>query len=152
MALRHKTDVGFAEFEEYIERPENADRLLELINGEIFEKVPTEEHGEIVLNVAVALKPFVREHRLGKVATEALHRLPEDDENAVLLDLSFRNGEWLQNVHRGAVPSMPDLAVEVHSPSQSDSFMEGKATYYLSRGTRMVWLIFPSRPLQRMIR
>lgn len=32
--------VTEAEFEAFIQRPENADRLFELINGEIVEKVP----------------------------------------------------------------------------------------------------------------
>jgi hypothetical protein len=37
------------EFEAFIQRPENADRLFELIDGEIVEKVPTEEHGVLAL-------------------------------------------------------------------------------------------------------
>ncbi len=37
------------EFEELLKLPENAGRLLELIDGEIVEKMPTEEHGSIAL-------------------------------------------------------------------------------------------------------
>ena len=108
MVLRHKTGVDFAEFEAYTQRPENADRLLELINGEIVEKVPTEEHGEIVLNIAEALRPFVRGNRLGRVSTEALYRPEADDQNAVLPDISFRSGQSLESVRQGAVPGVPD--------------------------------------------
>ena len=32
------------EFEQIIAQPENSERLLELVNGEIVEKMPTEEH------------------------------------------------------------------------------------------------------------
>jgi Uma2 family endonuclease len=39
------------EFEVFIARPENADRLFELINGEIVEKLPTREHGIIAGNI-----------------------------------------------------------------------------------------------------
>jgi Uma2 family endonuclease len=145
MVLHHKTGVGYTEFEAYAQQPRNAERLLELINGEIVEKVPTEEHGEVVLNVAGALRPFVRAHKFGKVSTEALHRIPGDDKNAVLPDVSFRSGQNLPSVRQGAVSTMPDLAVEVQSPSQSDAFMAEKAAYYLANGTRMVWLVFPGK-------
>jgi len=33
----------FDEFEAYMSQPQNTDRLFELINGEIVEKVPTQE-------------------------------------------------------------------------------------------------------------
>ena len=40
---------------------------------------------------------------------------------------------------------MPDLAIEIQSPSQSDAFMARKASYYLAHGSKLVWLVFPSR-------
>lgn len=78
MVSHHRTGVTYDEFEDYIQRPENADRLLELINGEIFEKVPTEEHGIIVGNVLAPMKLFARRNKLGRVTTETLYRLPDD--------------------------------------------------------------------------
>jgi Uma2 family endonuclease len=42
---------------------------------------------------------------------------------------------------------MPDLAVEVQSPGQSDRFMSDKAAFYLENGSKMVWLIYPDRQL-----
>lgn len=132
-------------FMEYIQQPENADRLLELIDGEIIEKVPTEEHGIIVGNILSPLRAFAKQHKLGRVTTEGLHKLPDDDQNAVLPDVSFRRNLSSPPVRRGAVPAMPDLAVEIQSPSQSEAFMVEKANYYLANGTRMVWLVFPTK-------
>jgi Uma2 family endonuclease len=40
---------------------------------------------------------------------------------------------------------MPDLAVEVKSPSDSVRQLREKAEYYLQHGTRLVWLIFPAQ-------
>jgi len=141
-----RTDyMTMAQFEEFIERPENADRLLELINGEIVEKAPTEEHGLIVGNIYAPLRVFVKPRKLGRVTIEGLHRLPDDDLNAVLPDVSFRSNLESPVVRRGAIPVMPDLAVEVQSPSQSEDFLVEKAAYYLANGTRMVWLVFPTR-------
>jgi Uma2 family endonuclease len=142
MVVHHKTDVTFDEFEEYIERPENSERLLELINGEIVEKVPTEEHGIVVLNIASPLRAFVRQHKLGRVTTEARHHLPGDDKNDRLPDVSFRSDISAPVVRQGPIAGMPDLAVEVQSPSQSESDMVKKAAYYLANGSRMVWLAY----------
>jgi Uma2 family endonuclease len=134
-----------ADLERLEQQPENADRLFELINGEIIEKVPTEEHGLIVLNIASPMRAFVRQHKLGRVTTEARHHLPDDDQNARLPDVSFRSSLSNPVVRRGSIPVMPDLAVEIQSPSQSENFMIEKASYYLANGTRLVWLLFPTR-------
>ena len=129
----------------YVQQPDHADRLFELIAGEIVEKVPTEEHGIIVGNIFVPLRAFVKQNKLGRVTIEGLHRLPDDNENAVLPDVSFRVGLSAPVVRRGAIPVMPDLAIEVQSPSQSEDFMVEKAAYYLANGSHMVWLVFPGR-------
>jgi Uma2 family endonuclease len=44
------------EFETFIARPEHADRLFELINGEIVEKMPTQRHGVVTVNISAELK------------------------------------------------------------------------------------------------
>jgi Uma2 family endonuclease len=48
-------------------------------------------------------------------------------------------------VRKGAVPQMPDLAVEVKSPSNTYLQLREKAIYYLKNGARLVWLVFPER-------
>lgn len=42
---------------------------------------------------------------------------------------------------------MPDLAVEVQSPSNTLKGMQEKAAYYLLNGTRMVWLVYTEKQL-----
>jgi Uma2 family endonuclease len=53
------------EFKEFVSRPENADRLFELINGEIIELTPgrTRNSGFGIL-VAAAVLTFCRQHKL----------------------------------------------------------------------------------------
>jgi Uma2 family endonuclease len=46
---------------------------------------------------------------------------------------------------RKAIPFAPDLAVEVAAPGQHRPAMRKKALYYLAAGTRLVWLVWPSR-------
>lgn len=133
-------------FEEFISRPENRDRLFELVNGEIVEKVPTEEHGIITALLVAALVPFARSRSLGRVAVEARHKIPDDAHNARLPDIGFTSAERvLPVVRQGAVPQMPDLAVEIKSPDDSRMEMRDKASYYLKNGSRLVWLVFPDK-------
>jgi Uma2 family endonuclease len=135
------------EFEAFIALPENRDRLFELINGEIVEKVPAEEHGIIVLRLGSKILAFVDMHNLGRVAVEVRHRLPGDDHNARLPDISFRSDTTMPVVKQGSIPVMPDLAVEVKSPNDSYREMREEADYYLANGSHMVWLVYPEKRL-----
>ena len=55
MLVKEK-EITVEEFEQFLRLPEYQGRLFELINGEIVEKMPTEEHGTIVLNIGSAIK------------------------------------------------------------------------------------------------
>ena len=70
------------EFEQYADSSENADRLFELINGEVVEKVPTEEHGSIAVNIAAPIKNYLKKNKIGHVGVEIRHRIPGDKYNA----------------------------------------------------------------------
>jgi Uma2 family endonuclease len=131
------------EFEHLADAPENADRLLELINGEIVEKVPTEEHGVIALNIATPIKVFLQKNKLGRVGVEIRHRRPGDQYNARQPDVSFRSDTTSPVVTRGSVLQMPDLAIEIRSPDQAPRELREKAAYYLRNGSRLVWLVYP---------
>ncbi len=133
------------EFERLLELPENQDRLLELIDGRIVEKMPTEQHGVIVVNLCSALLGFTKDHQIkGRVTPHVRHRIPKDLENSRLPDISFRAGAK-PLVKKGSIPQMPDLAVEIKSPDDSWKKLRAKARYYLENGTKLVWLINPER-------
>ena len=38
---------------------------------------------------------------------------------------------------------MPDLAVEIASPSNTVAELHGKALIYLGNGTQLVWILYP---------
>ena len=136
--------VTTAEFETFLQRPENQERLFELIHGEIVEKLPTEEHGIIVINIGAAIRVFLKQTPVGRVGAEVRYRLPKERFNARMPDLSFNSGQR-PVVREGSVPQMPELAVEIQSPSDSIKKMREKAQYYLANGCRMVWLVFPAK-------
>ena len=143
MAVDHKL-YTVEEFEQIADSPENAHRLLELIDGEIVEKMPNEEHGIVAMNIAAALWNWNNIHKLGRVGMEVRHRSTSNDRNARLPDVSLSSAKR-PIVKQGSVPEMPDLAVEVQSPDDTIKKMRDSARFYLANGSKMVWLVFPSK-------
>lgn len=135
-----------ADLEALAARPENSDRQFELVHGEIVEKpMPTELHGIIVANLIALLWLYVKEYQRGRVGSEIRNRMPNDDYNSRQPDGSYFIDAARPIVERGAVPRMPDLAIEVKSPDDTYKAMREKADYYLANGARMVWLVFTGR-------
>jgi Uma2 family endonuclease len=131
------------DFEEYIALPANRDRLLEFINGEIVEKLPTQLHGFIVSLLSRFFGNYLERNPIGWELAEAHYQLPGDDFSPIP-DFSFVLSDGRTLTARGAAPYMPELAVEIQSPDDSQSKMERKKDAYLARGTKIVWLIYPT--------
>ncbi len=153
MAVEQTKTTTIEEFERFLALPENADRLFELIDGEIVEKMPTEQHGLIGSNLNAHLWMFNRQHKLGRVTIEPRHQTPDNRYNSRLPDVAFTSKERaLPLVTQGAVPQMPDLAIEIQSPDDSLKKMREKAVYYLANGSRLVWLVLPEKRLVEIYR
>lgn len=134
------------EFETLIARPENDDKRFELIHGEIVQKMPTLVHSWIVAILLQALMNFLDNNPIGWALPEARYSIPDDDENDRIPDLSFITTHKGPLTNQSPAPFMPDLAIEVQSPGQSQRELREKAAYYLLNGTRLVWLIFTDNP------
>lgn len=137
-----------AQFEAYVALPENHDRRLELVDGEIVETMPTLIHNLISFNILMALVAHVKSLSLGRVIYETSHRASESDElNYRVPDLSYTSTERMTPIpERGAVPQIPDICIEIQSPDDDPGEMRRKSSYYLENGAREVWLIFTKRP------
>lgn len=144
MAVEKLRQYTVEEFEELADADENRDRLFELIDGEIVEKVPTEEHGRVIGNIYGPLWNHVRQHQTGRVVMEVRHRVATDRRNARIPDVSYISGKRAA-VKKGSVPQMPDLVVEVKSPDDSLKAMRAKVRYYLANGVKLVWLVIPEK-------
>jgi Uma2 family endonuclease len=65
MALSQERIWTIDDFREFVARPENADRLFELINGEIVEKIPGRtRNSELSYNLAFEVKAFCKTRQL----------------------------------------------------------------------------------------
>jgi Uma2 family endonuclease len=148
VAIPEKTHLyTINDFDKFIASPENRDRLFELINGEIIEKVPTQKHGFIAGNIFGFFWNYSREHGIGLVVMEVRHRVPGDQHNDRIPDVSFYLDASQPLIERGPVPRLPDVAVEVKSPDDSYTKLQEKADYYLANGTRLVLLVYTEKRL-----
>jgi Uma2 family endonuclease len=130
---------------------QHPDKRLELVNGEITETVPAQLHAYVVQMLSGFLFVFLQSNPIGIALVEARYGLADDDSNDRIPDLSFITKDKGPLVTEGPAPYMPDLAVEVQSPGQSDRLLLDKADYYLAHGSRMVWLIYPDRRLAEVL-
>ena len=137
-----KRKLSTAEFLEFANLPQNANRLLELIEGEIVEKVASFTPSEIASTIGYYLKGFVLETPIGYV-TGADGRYVISDEDTFMPDVGYISKARMPERPAREAPIPPDLAVEVKSPTNSKRELRMKAERYLQFGTKMVWLVFP---------
>ena len=119
----------------------------ELVRG-VFCKTMSvgQEHGEIVLNLGAMLWNFVRPQKLGRlVASDTGIWLEHDPDTVREPDIAFFSTEKMPPDVRvtGYSETVPDLVVEVHSPSDSMREVHDKARMWLSYGVPLVWVVHP---------
>ena len=130
------------QYHAFIDLPENRDRIFELIDGEIVEKMPSFTPSRIGMNIVFFLKLYLREHDLGYVTGEAGGYIMPGG-NVVNPDVGYISKTRLPAAPEREAPVPPDLAVEVMSPTDRKRALRRKAERYLEAGTRVVWLVFP---------
>ena len=120
------------------------DAYYELINGEIVMKAaPSPLHQEVSNNLSFALTTFVRAKNLGKVFTSPIdvflhefsHVMPD------VLFISAKNKGIID--YREGIHGVPDLVVEIISPSSIYQDRMMKRNDYEASGVREYWLVDP---------
>lgn len=149
MALaEHQITVD--DFEAFLEEHPNG--LYELIHGEIVETYHTPLQGVIAVNIGAEIKIYLKSNPIGYVGTMISHQSRDDDFNERLPSVSFRKVKREDLLKKGAVPTMPDLAIEIKSPTDTYTLMREKAQYYLDNGTLLVWLVYPEKKFVEVYR
>ncbi len=123
------------------------ERLYEVVNGERRE---LERMGAFETALASArayhLLHFALQHKLGLVVTETLFVLDAQRNLKRRPDVAFVSyPRWPEDsVPRSeAWDVVPDLAVEVISPTNLAEEIDDKITDYFAAGVRLVWVLFP---------
>jgi Uma2 family endonuclease len=133
------------DFDEFVNQPENADKLFEYIGGEIFE-VPSNPYvSKIAARILTFIGMYLLENDIGHVTGEQGGYQVSGERYAP--DVAYISYERQPELAKsGYNPNPPELAVEVVS---SDSATENatlttKLGNYLAAGT-VVWIVRPER-------
>jgi Uma2 family endonuclease len=131
------------EFWEIAQLPENADKRLALVDGEIIEMPPSSQINTVIaMRIGYFFNAFVIPRNLGYV-TGADGGYTLTEHNARQPDVAFISKERHPELEGVAFPIAPDLAVEVISPSESSNDVLKKVQRYIDAGTRIVWAVYP---------
>jgi len=127
--------------EQFDQLPYDEERRLELIDGELIEmSSPNPEHQEVLTNLVAAVKPFMRQHSLGTVIADTDFAFGTDRLRPDLIILLAE--KWAQvDRHKVPVRIIPDVVVEIISPSETASHLERKIAIYRKHGVVEVWVI-----------
>ncbi len=128
------------------------DRLYELVDGVLVEKVKGFQEGFLASWLTILLGSFIGERNLGVLAgADATVRLMPG--LVRIPDLAFFR--WERFPVRGQVPGtpipdlVPDLAIEVLSEGNTAEEIDRKLKEYFLAGTSLAWLVDPrSRTVQ----
>ena len=125
----------------------NDGKRFELVDGELFEMSPPGVlHGSLAIRLGSFLHVFAEEHRLGIVTVETGHHPPDDRLTLLAPDIAFTSKARVpQPLPNKYMPLMPDLAVEIVSPSDSIAQVHKKAALYLRHGTQRAWIVQPAK-------
>lgn len=116
---------------------------MELVSGEIIVKsLSGYEAAEVATRMGSKLFDWVDDRRLGRITgSSAGFILPNSDVRAP--DVSFVRAERLRRSVRSFAEIVPDLIVEVKSPSDTAAKLRAKIEQFLAVGTQVGILLNP---------
>lgn len=119
------------------------DKRYELLNGDlVMAPAPESFHQICSINLAFAMLSNVREHELGTVLTAPIDVLL-DNHNLVQPDILFIAKERKSIIQRRGIFGVPDLIVEILSPSSLRYDRHTKKNIYERFDLREYWIVDP---------
>jgi len=130
--------------------PQDDDILYEVVDGNLVDLGPMGAHEIWFATVLVVhLANFVRQHQLGRVVQELLFDFTAMVKRKRRPDVAFVSYErWPRQrsvPHAEAWEVVPNLVVEVISPSDKGNDILDKVVEYFRIGVECVWVIFISQ-------
>jgi Uma2 family endonuclease len=122
--------------------------LYEIVGGERVELTPMGIYANLIAgDLYFALRDFLRDHPLGTVVMEALLILDPENNLRRRPDVAFVAADrWPLDrkvPDTGDWDVVPTLAIEVLSPHDVSSEVEGKVLEYFAHGVQSVWVLHP---------
>lgn len=115
----------------------------ELADGELVLMPPPPGglHGAISGNVYFALRTYASQGYGGLVVVEAGFYLRRHPDTVRAPDIAFYRHS--SEVPVGYFETVPDIAIEVVSPSQNSAELESRVQDFLTAGVAQVWVLYP---------
>ncbi|MBM4064043.1 MAG: Uma2 family endonuclease [Planctomycetes bacterium] len=135
------TDRKKITYADYLKIDDN--NRYEIFHGELrMVPAPSTDHQGISINLGSLIWKFVKEKKLGKVF-EAPTDVVFDDDEVFQPDIVFIKSERQDIIRENAIHGIPDLIVEIVSPSSTFYDMVEKKEIYRKYGVKEYWLVFP---------
>ena len=122
------------------------ERRWDLIDGEPVEVTSSAGLSSMIASrISGELSVYLREHPIGHAfSADAGFILFQDRATLRSPDFAFVSHTRLSKMPETSVPIVPDLAVEVLSPSDRWADILARSAMYLQGGVRLVWVIDPA--------
>jgi Uma2 family endonuclease len=130
--------------EEFDNYPFEEDKRYELDEGEMVETTrPAYKHNHILFNLQLELGNYLRKYPIGTaLLSENLYALSASTRRSP--DLAVILGDRRSELWEAKVIFIiPDIAVEVLSPSETTRMIVRKLGQYFTAGVKEVWLVDP---------
>ncbi|MBI2404151.1 MAG: Uma2 family endonuclease [Gemmatimonadetes bacterium] len=131
------------------------DQRTELVRGVLVVREKAGfRHGAVTMRLAKGIADHVDARGLGLVlAADTGFKLATDPDTVRAPDIAFIRRDRLPDPEPlGYLDLAPDLAVEVLSPGDRPGEVLAKVADWLDAGTRLVWVVDPTRRLMRVYR
>ncbi|MFO0866846.1 MAG: Uma2 family endonuclease [Gemmataceae bacterium] len=124
--------------------------LFEVVNGQVVESAPMGAFETSIATILTGrLLAYVEQHQTGRVLAETLFSLQRDEKLKRRPDVAYVSYDRWPKSRR--VPSIegwdvvPDLAVEIVSPSNTANEILVKNGEYFDAGVRLIWVVYPEQ-------
>jgi Uma2 family endonuclease len=126
---------------EYLQTAESL-RVQELIYGCVHvAESPSPRHQDLLLEMAVLLRVFVRQHRLGTIWIAPLDVILDPARALIVQPDLFFISNSRQDIITDRVWGAPDLVLEVMSPNPRIGDLQDRLRWFGTYGVRECWLV-----------
>ena len=135
------TDRKKITYADYLKIDDN--NRYEIFNGELcMVPAPSTNHQSVSRNLEFLIWSFVKQKGLGNVFDAPIDIVFDDDE-VFQPDIVFIKSENQSIIGKNAIQGIPDLIVEIVSPSSTFYDTIEKKDIYRKYGVKEYWIIFP---------